>query len=70
MVPGSAAQPSGWSLRDTGASLLPINSLRLTRLSTSVKDVELWSEVSVLASSRSVIHNDAIINAPEEKKHI
>lgn len=35
---------------------LPINSLRLTRLSTSVKDVELWSEASALASSRSVKH--------------
>lgn len=38
---------------NTGADLLPIKSLRLTRLSTSVRDVELWSEESVLASSRS-----------------
>jgi hypothetical protein len=32
-----------------------MSSLRLTRLSTSVKDVALWSELSVVVSSRSVI---------------
>lgn len=33
-----------------------MSSLRLTRLSTSAKEVALWSELSLVASSRSVIH--------------
>lgn len=44
-----------------GVLLLPINSLRLTRLSTSVKDVALWSKDSVVASSRSVTHKTRVM---------
>ena len=47
----SGCQPVNIEVR-----LLPINSLRFTRLSTSVKDVALWSDDSVVASSRSVTH--------------